>query len=75
MRKTRKKAEQYEVLLSGEFWGHDIWTEYLCMERNQDGRITTYSSTYGAAAVIGYQRRRIPDRTGPARPEANLFAE
>jgi hypothetical protein len=27
-----------------EFWGaHDFWTEYLCMERNKEGRITLTS--------------------------------
>ena len=36
----KKKAQPYEVLISGEFWGaHDFWTEYLCMERNPDGSI------------------------------------
>ena len=31
--KTRKKtAQQYEILLSGEFYGFvDSWTEYLCL--------------------------------------------
>ena len=41
MGKTRKKAEQYEILLSGEFYGAvDSWTEYLCLARNPDGSIT-----------------------------------
>jgi hypothetical protein len=39
---TKKKtAPQFEVMISGEFWGaHDSWTEYLCMARNADRSIT-----------------------------------
>ena len=41
MGKTQKKtAQQYEILLSGEFYGFvDSWTEYLCLARNPDGSI------------------------------------
>jgi hypothetical protein len=58
--KTRKKlAQQYEVLLSGEFWGaHDFWTEYLCMERNKDGNIApTSRSRQILAEARRYQKR------------------
>jgi hypothetical protein len=42
--KTRKTTEQFEVLLSGEFYGAtDSWTEYLCLARNPDGSITLTS--------------------------------
>src|SRR5262249_52792794 len=43
--KTKKKtAPQFEVLITGEFWGaHDSWTEYLCLARNADGSITLSS--------------------------------
>jgi hypothetical protein len=43
--KTPKKTEeQFEVLLSGEFYGAtDSWAEYLCLARNPDGSITLTS--------------------------------
>ena len=58
--KIRKKpAQQYEVLLSGEFWGaHDFWTEYLCMERNPDGSIALTSRARQILAEAGRYRKR-----------------
>jgi hypothetical protein len=58
--KTRKKtARQYQVLLSGEFWGaHDLWTEYLCMERNKDGSITLTSRSRQFLAEAGRYKER-----------------
>ncbi len=58
--KIRKKpAQQYEVLLSGEFWGaHDFWTEYLCMDRNKDGSITLTSRSREILAESGRYRKR-----------------
>ena len=55
----RRKAEQYEVLLEGEFWGaHDTWTEYLCMERNKDGSITLTSRARQILAEAGRYKER-----------------
>ena len=57
--KTRKKAEQYEVLLSGEFYGAvDSWTEYLCVARNPDGSITLTSRARQILAEAGRYKER-----------------
>jgi len=46
-RARKKTAQQFDVLLEGEFYGFvDSWTEYLCMERNKDGSITLSSRAY-----------------------------
>jgi hypothetical protein len=57
--KTRRKAEQYEILLSGEFYGAvDTWTEYLCLARNPDGSITLTSRARQILAEAGRYKER-----------------
>jgi hypothetical protein len=58
--KTRKKtAQQYEILLSGEFYGAvDSWTEYLCLARNPDGSITLTSRARQILAEAGRYKKR-----------------
>ena len=60
MGKARKKpAQQYEVLLSGEFYGFvDSWTEYLCMERNQEGSIALTSRSREILAEAGRYKEK-----------------
>jgi hypothetical protein len=58
--KTRKKtAEQFQVILSSEFYGsHDSWTEYLCLARNPDGSITLTSRAREILAEAGRYREK-----------------
>ena len=60
MGKTRKKtAQQYEILLSGEFYGSvDSWTEYLCLARHSDGSITLTSRARQILAEAGRYKKR-----------------
>ena len=55
----KEDAEQYEILLSGEFYGaDDSWTEYLCMARNPDGSITLTSRARQILAEAGRYKER-----------------
>jgi hypothetical protein len=55
----KKAAQQYDVLLEGEFYGFvDSWTEYLCMERNKDGSITLTSRAHQILAEAGRYKER-----------------
>src|SRR5262249_43396268 len=58
--KARKKmAQQFVVLLSGEFYGFvDSWTEYLCLARHPDGSITLTSRSREILAESGRYRER-----------------
>jgi hypothetical protein len=61
--KARKKtAQQFEVLITGEFYGAtDSWTEYLCLARNADGSITLSSrSREILAEAARYRERDLP---------------
>ena len=60
MGKTRKKtAQQYEILLSGEFYGFvDSWTEYLCLARHSDGSITLTSRARQILTEAGRYKER-----------------
>jgi hypothetical protein len=56
--KTRK-TEQFDVLISGEFYGAtDSWTEYLCLARKADGSITLTSRAREILAEAARYRER-----------------
>src|SRR5215469_15444975 len=58
-RARKKTAQQFDVLLEGEFYGFvDSWTEYLCMERNKDGSITLTSRAHQILAEAGRYKER-----------------
>src|SRR5438128_1728911 len=52
--KKRDKSTEFEILLSGGFWGaHDFWTERLCMERHPNRSVTLSSRSNEILAEAG----------------------